>query len=201
MGASTLLPRERCLSSTKNRSPDLRQPSVTWPSRLRSGRIGLFDAVYSCWAVADLHRLPEHSSLVCSVPRRTAFRARSFLQHFYKTQTTKKPLGLYYRIAMATVLSDEDIVVRVRDGQLEHYEVLISRYNARLFRLVYPIVGNKSEAEDVVQETHMRALKHLDQFAGRAKFATWLGRIGIYEALGRLRSRRRFESADAPGEH
>jgi|SRR5579872_76925 len=102
---------------------------------------------------------------------------------------------------MATVLSDEDIVVRVRDGQLEHYEVLISRYNARLFRLVYPIVGNKSEAEDVVQETHLRALKHLDQFAGRAKFATWLGRIGIYEALGRLRSRRRFESADAPGEH
>ena len=100
-----------------------------------------------------------------------------------------------------TLLTDEDLVGRVRQGHLEQYEVLIRRYNARLFRLVYPIVGNRSEAEDVIQETHLRALKHLDQFAGRAKFATWLGRIGIYEALGRLRSRRRFESTDAPGEH
>jgi len=44
-------------------------------------------------------------------------------------------------------------------------------------------------------------LTHLDQFAGRSKFSTWLGRIGIYEALGRRRSGRRFESADELGEH
>jgi RNA polymerase sigma-70 factor (ECF subfamily) len=102
---------------------------------------------------------------------------------------------------MYTPLSDNELLMRVRDGQLEFYETLIHRYNPRLFRLVYPILGNRSEAEDVIQETHLRALTHLHQFEGRSKFATWLGRIGIYEALGRLRRRRRFESADGPGEH
>lgn len=94
-------------------------------------------------------------------------------------------------------LSDDELVLRVRNGQRDLYEVLTCRHHQRLFRLVYPIVGDKSEAEDVVQETHLRALTHLDQFAGRAKFATWLSRISIYEALGRLRRRRRLESTDA----
>jgi RNA polymerase sigma-70 factor (ECF subfamily) len=93
-------------------------------------------------------------------------------------------------------LSDDELVLRVRDGQRELYEVLICRYQKRLFHLVYPILRDRAEAEDVIQETHLRAFTHLDQFAGRSQFATWLGRIGIYEALGRLRSRRRFESAD-----
>src|SRR5437016_5341538 len=97
--------------------------------------------------------------------------------------------------------SDEDVLSRVRDGQLELYGILICRYHDQLFRLVYPIVRDKSEAEDVIQETHLRALTHLDQFAGRSKFATWLGRISIYEALGRLRRRRRFESTDGPSDH
>ena len=99
-------------------------------------------------------------------------------------------------IPLASVLSDDELVLRVRDGQIELYETLSRRYQQQLFRLVYPIVRDKTEAEDVIQETHLRALTHLDQFAGRAKFATWLGRICIYEALGRLRRRRRFESAD-----
>ena len=95
-----------------------------------------------------------------------------------------------------SLLSDDELLLGVRNGQIELYEVLIGRYHQQLFRLVYPIVGDKSEAEDVIQETHLRALTHLDQFAGRSKFATWVGRIGIYEALGRLRRRRRFESAE-----
>src|ERR1700694_1008851 len=101
----------------------------------------------------------------------------------------------------SAVLSDDELLCRVRDGQLEYYEILIRRYNPRLFRLVYPIVRDKSEAEDVIQETHLRALTHLDQFAGRSQFSTWLGRISIYEALGRLRSRRRFESSDELADH
>lgn len=93
-------------------------------------------------------------------------------------------------------LSDDESIGRILDGELDFYEILRARYHKRLFRLVYPIVGDWSEAEDVIQETHLRALTHLNQFAGRAKFATWLGRIAIYEALGRLRSRRRFESTE-----
>lgn len=98
------------------------------------------------------------------------------------------------------VLSDDELVERVRQGQLELYEILIRRYNPRLFRLIYPILGDKCETEDAIQETHLRAITHLDQFAGRSKFATWLGRIGVYEALGRLRTRRRFEHPDDVGE-
>jgi len=104
-------------------------------------------------------------------------------------------------IPRATLLSDDELLGRVRDGQTDLYEILSVRYHQQLFRLVYPIVGDKSEAEDVIQETHLRALTHLDQFAGRAKFATWLGRIGIYEALGRLRRRKRFESAEELAEN
>lgn len=96
--------------------------------------------------------------------------------------------------AQAT-LSDDELLDRVRSGQREYYEILIRRYNQRLYRLVYPILGDRAEAEDVIQDTHLRALTHLDQFAGRSSFATWLGRIGIYEALGRLRRRRRVEAA------
>jgi len=94
-------------------------------------------------------------------------------------------------------ITDNELVSRVLEGQVEQYEVLIRRYNRRLFRLVYPIVRDRSETEDVIQETHVRALTHLNQFAGRSTFATWLGRISIYEALGRLRSRRRFENSEA----
>jgi|SRR5208283_2094113 len=93
-------------------------------------------------------------------------------------------------------VSDDESIGRVLAGDVDFYEILSERYHTRLFRLVYPIVGDRSEAEDVIQETHLRALTHLNQFAGRSKFATWLGRIAIYEALGRLRSRRRFESTE-----
>ena len=98
------------------------------------------------------------------------------------------------------MLTDDQVLERVRAGHIESYEILMRRYNQRLFRLVYPILGDRCETEDVVQETHLRALTHLDQFAGRAKFATWLGRIGVYEALGRLRSRRRFDRTESAGD-
>lgn len=90
-------------------------------------------------------------------------------------------------------LSDSEIVERVRRGEREYYEILIRRYNQRLYRLVYPILSDSAEAEDVIQETYLRAFTHIDQFAGKSSFATWLGRIAIYEALGRLRRRRPVE--------
>jgi RNA polymerase sigma-70 factor (ECF subfamily) len=93
-------------------------------------------------------------------------------------------------------VSDDESIGKILAGELDFYEVLRDRYHKRLFQLVYPIVGDRSETEDVIQETHLRALTHLNQFAGRSKFATWLGRIAIYEALGRLRRRRRFESTE-----
>lgn len=66
------------------------------------------------------------------------------------------------------------------------------RHNQRLFRLARAVVRDDREAEDVVQDAYVRAFTHLGQFEGRARFATWLSRIALHEALARVRRRRRF---------
>ena len=90
-------------------------------------------------------------------------------------------------------LSDEDIVKRVLDGDTAVFELIVRRYNQRLFRATRAILRDDSEAEDVMQEAYVRAFVNLDQFAGEAKFSTWLTKIAIYEALGRLRRAKRQE--------
>jgi len=62
--------------------------------------------------------------------------------------------------------------------------------NRRLYRLARGILRSDSEAEDVVQETYVRAFTHLDGFRGDSALSTWLSRIAINEALGRARSRK-----------
>lgn len=92
--------------------------------------------------------------------------------------------------------SDEDVVKRVLAGQASLYEILIRRYNQRLYRLARSTLRNDGEEEDVMQEAYVRAYEHLNQFAGEAKFSTWLAKIAVYEALGRLRRRGRTEELD-----
>jgi RNA polymerase sigma-70 factor, ECF subfamily len=90
-------------------------------------------------------------------------------------------------------LSDEEIVKRVLDGDTAVFELIVRRYNQRLFRAARAILRDDIEAEDVMQEAYVRAFVNLDQFAGEAKFSTWLTKIAIYEALGRLRRAKRQE--------
>jgi len=88
-------------------------------------------------------------------------------------------------------LSDEEIVVRILGGETALFELLMRRYNQRLYRITRAIVRNDGEAEDVVQDAYVRAFEHLDQFAGRARFSTWLTRIAVHEASARVRRRGR----------
>lgn len=88
-------------------------------------------------------------------------------------------------------LSDEVVVDRVRAGEVELFEIIMRRYNQRLYRAARGIVGS-DEAEDVIQDAYVRAFAHLDQFAGRARFSTWLTRIAVHEALARARRSGRF---------
>ncbi|HWR50396.1 MAG TPA: RNA polymerase sigma factor [Bryobacteraceae bacterium] len=88
-------------------------------------------------------------------------------------------------------LSDEEVIRRVMNGETPLYEVIMRRYNQRLFRVALSIVGDPGEAEDVIQDAYVKAYTHLDQFAGEAKFSTWLTRIAVYEALARSRKSRR----------
>jgi RNA polymerase sigma-70 factor (ECF subfamily) len=95
-------------------------------------------------------------------------------------------------------LSDDEVVGRVRAGETGLYELLMRRYNQRLFRVVRAVVTNDGEAEDILQETWVRAYEHLDQFAGRAAFATWVSRIAFHEALARVRKGKRWTPVEDP---
>ena len=76
--------------------------------------------------------------------------------------------------------------------------MLMRRYNQRLFRVIRSVVTNDDEAEDVLQEAWVRAYEHLDQFAGRASFSTWVTRIAFHEALARTRKNRRWTPLENP---
>jgi RNA polymerase sigma-70 factor (ECF subfamily) len=87
--------------------------------------------------------------------------------------------------AISPALSDVEVVQRVLAGDLPSFELIMRRYNQRIFRIARTIIHNDDEAEDIVQETYVRAFEHLHQFEGRAKFSTWLTRIAIREAAAR----------------
>jgi RNA polymerase sigma-70 factor (ECF subfamily) len=89
-----------------------------------------------------------------------------------------------------TDAADDNLVARARDRDEVAIRAIIKANNRRLYRLARGILRNDSEAEDVVQETYVRAFTHLDSFRGDSSLATWLSRIAINEALGRLRSQR-----------
>jgi len=95
-------------------------------------------------------------------------------------------------------LSDSEVVTRVRSGETGLYELLMRRYNQRLFRVVRSVVTEDAEAEDILQEAWVRAYEHLDQFEGRASFATWVTRIAFYEALARARKSKRWTPLENP---
>jgi RNA polymerase sigma-70 factor (ECF subfamily) len=86
-------------------------------------------------------------------------------------------------------LSDVDVVRRVLDGDTALFEILMRRYNQRVYRAVRAILGSDDDAEDVMQQAYLNAYAHLGQFEERAQFSTWLVRIAVNEALARRKKR------------
>jgi RNA polymerase sigma-70 factor, ECF subfamily len=95
----------------------------------------------------------------------------------------------------AQALSDKSIVERVRAGDVASFELLMRRYNQRLFRIARAIIGEDTEAEDIVQDAYVKAFGNLTQFEGRSTFSTWLTKIAVYEATARRRKSRRVSLA------
>jgi RNA polymerase sigma-70 factor (ECF subfamily) len=93
--------------------------------------------------------------------------------------------------------TDEEVIARVMAGDRELYEVLVRRHTSRLYRAAVSILRSATDAEDVVQDAFVSAYQHLGQFAGRAKFSTWLTRIAVHRAL-EVAQGRREESLDVP---
>src|ERR1700760_984939 len=87
--------------------------------------------------------------------------------------------------------TDESILVaRAREGDTRAFGELVRRYEGKIFRLAQHITQNREDAEDVLQETFLKAYEHLDQFQGNSKFYTWIVRIAVNQALMKLRKRK-----------
>jgi len=92
--------------------------------------------------------------------------------------------------------TDEEVIERVRGGETALYEIILRRYNQRLYRVARSIVREDDEAEDVMQEAYVKAYENLHQFEGRSPFSAWLTRITVHEALARIRRRGKFDQLD-----
>ena len=97
-------------------------------------------------------------------------------------------------------LADELVVARVLGGETALFEIIMRRYNQRLYRAARAIVRDEAQAEDIMQAAYVRAYEHLRQFSGRAPFGAWLTRIAVNEALGRLRNASHFDELDEEGD-
>lgn len=100
-------------------------------------------------------------------------------------------------------LADAEVVNRVIAGEKELYEILMRRNNQTLYRIIRGYLDDDSEIQDAMQNTYLKAFEKLDQFQQEASFSTWLIRIGINEALTRLRQKGKtaiFEGNDHDGE-
>ncbi len=101
---------------------------------------------------------------------------------------------------LQTTVTDNEVVRRVRAGETALFEVLMRRYNQRLYRVARAVVKDEAEAEDVMQQAYINAYVHLGQFEERAQFSTWLTRIAIHEALSRRRRLRPEQPFGAEGD-
>ena len=97
-------------------------------------------------------------------------------------------------------LTDRACVAQARAGDADAFRVLVERHSRSLFRLAYRMTGNQSDAEDVVQESLLRAYRQLDKFDERASFGTWLYRIAANCSLDLVRSKKRRSEQLAPAD-
>src|ERR1700681_462176 len=86
---------------------------------------------------------------------------------------------------------DSALVQRILRHEHAAFEILMRRYNAKLYRVARSILKNDADVEDVLQEAYLAAYRGLDRFQGAAQLSTWLTRIVINQALGRLRASKR----------
>ena len=95
-------------------------------------------------------------------------------------------------------LSDSVAVAQARTGDSGAFRVLVERHSRNLFRLAYRMTGHQQDAEDVVQETFLRAYRQLSKFDDRASFGTWLYRIAANCSLDLIRARKRRAAQTEP---
>jgi len=94
----------------------------------------------------------------------------------------------------ANLNGDAVLVARAQEGDSGAFNTLVTKYERKVFRLARNITNNQEDAEDVLQETFLKAYSHIGGFQGNSKFYTWLVRIAVNEALMKLRKRKSDKS-------
>jgi RNA polymerase sigma-70 factor (ECF subfamily) len=92
---------------------------------------------------------------------------------------------------LQTAQDDEIVIGKARRGDRDAFRVLVERHARPVFRLAFRMTGNEIDAEDIVQETFLKAWKQIARFDGRATFGTWLHRICTNCSLDHIRARNR----------
>lgn len=101
----------------------------------------------------------------------------------------------------AAELPDEALIARIRAGDASAYEVVLRRYNRRLFRVTRSILRDDNDAQDAMQEAYVRAFTNLGDYRTPGNFGAWLTRIAINEALMKKRRDKRYALRDAAPLH
>lgn len=91
---------------------------------------------------------------------------------------------------------DQEVVARAKAGDEGAFRLLVDRHSRALYHVAFRMTGRKEDAEDVVQETFVRAFRQLGRFEARAAFSTWLHRIGVNCAIDYLRRRPKREAPE-----
>ena len=87
-------------------------------------------------------------------------------------------------------LDEAELVAQAQSGGVEAFTELVTRYERNIYRLARHITQNPEDAEDILQETFLKAYEHLRDFQGNSKFYTWLVRIAVNQSLMKLRKRK-----------
>ena len=90
--------------------------------------------------------------------------------------------------------SDLERVEKAQAGDLESFELLVSQYEKRIYRVAYRLLENEHDAEDVLQETFLKAFEKLKQFRRESSFYTWIVQIAVNASFQRLNQRRKWPS-------
>ncbi|HLH00782.1 MAG TPA: sigma-70 family RNA polymerase sigma factor [Bryobacteraceae bacterium] len=88
------------------------------------------------------------------------------------------------------IFDESELVAKAREGDTAAYNQLVNKYSPKIYRLAKHITQHEEDAEDVLQETFLKAFEHLGDFQGQSKFYTWIVRIAVNESLMKLRKRK-----------
>lgn len=91
-------------------------------------------------------------------------------------------------------VSDQELVLRAQQHDRKAFDILMERYQGRIYALLYHMTSNKQDAEDLLQDVFLKAFKALPKFKGNSSFYTWVYRIGVNSAINFTKKRKRKQA-------